>query len=142
MHPAVAAVASIGTRACLSRCETRRESTGAVVIPRLWSLDRCRGLDGCWTQGREAQHSSQLVRTSEGDVEGAVTTPTTLVVVDQAFFVGNPDRRVMITTFTLIYSDSANLEFFFNNPPATQDPANRPAIAQTPLTWSWSSVLL
>ena len=81
MHPVVAAVTSIGTRACLlSRYGTRRESTGALMIPRLWSLDHCRGLDGCWTWGREAQHSWQLVRTSKGDVEGAA--PTMLVVVE------------------------------------------------------------
>jgi hypothetical protein len=108
MHPTVVAVASIGTRACLSRYGTRRESTGAVVIPQLWSLGYCRGLDGCWIQGREAQHSWQLVGTSEGDVEGAA--PTMLVVVAQACFECNPDRRVtagmsavMTTTFiTLI----------------------------------------
>jgi hypothetical protein len=84
MHPTVVAVASIGTRAyLLSRYGTRRESTGAaVVIPQLWSLDRCRGLDGCWIQGREAQHGWQLVRTSEGGAEDAA--PTMLVVLAQA----------------------------------------------------------
>src|SRR6266576_3010035 len=97
MHPTVAAVASIGTRACLlSRYGTRRESTGAVVvIPHLWSLDHCRGLDGCWIQGREAQHGWQLVWTSEGDVEGVA--PTMLVVVAQACFEGNPDRHGIYT---------------------------------------------
>jgi hypothetical protein len=110
MHPTVAAVASIGTRACLpSRYGTRRESTGAaVVIPQLWSLDHCRGLDGCWTQGREAQHSWQLVGTSEGDVEDAA--PTMFVVVAQACFECNPDRIVTVDisavmTTTLHYSN-------------------------------------
>ena len=145
MHPTVAAVASIGTRACPSRYGTRRESTGAVVIPHLWNLDHCRGLDECWTQGREAQHSWQLVRTSEGVVVG--TAPTTLVVVAHACFEGKPDRRVISTVHysnlvVICHSDSAYLEFFFNSQPATHDPANRPAITQIPLTWSLSSVLL
>src|SRR6267154_719271 len=102
MHLAVVGVASIGTRACLSRYGTRQESMGAaVVIPHLRRLDHCRGLDECWTQGREAQHSWQLVRTSEGDVEGVA--PTMLVVVAQACFEGNPDRRV--TVYLLSYSN-------------------------------------
>ena len=88
MHPTVVDVASIGTRACLlSRYGTRRESTGAaVVIPHdLWSLNHCRELDGCWIQGREAQHSWQLVRTSEGVVEGAAPTMLVLVVAQACF---------------------------------------------------------
>jgi len=103
MHPTVVAVTSIGTRACPSRYGTRRESTGAVVIPQLWSLDYCRGLDGCWTQGRGAQHSWQLVRTSEGDVEGAA--PTMLVVVaQQACFEAVRTGRVTADISTVHYS--------------------------------------
>jgi len=84
MHPTAAAVASIGTRACLNRYGTRRESMGVVVIPGLWVLDHGRGLDGCWIQGREAQHSWLSVRKSEGVVEGVA--PTMLVVVAKACF--------------------------------------------------------
>src|SRR6266852_8247860 len=96
MHPTVAAVASIGTRACLlNRYGTRRESTGVVVVLRSWSLDHCRGLDGCWTEGREAQHGWQLVRTSEGDVESAAAPTMLVVVAHQACFERQSgDRRI------------------------------------------------
>ena len=113
MHPTVAAVVSIGTRVCPpSRYGTRRGSTGVAAILQLWSLDHCRGLDGCWTRGREAQRSWQLVRWSEGDVDGAA--PMMLVVVAQACLQlrDNPDRygnvdrtgeRTIATVMTIEY---------------------------------------
>ncbi len=84
MHPTAAAVASTGTRACLSRYGTHRESTDAVVIPCVCHLYHCRELGGCWILDREAQHSRQLVRMSEGGAEGG--EPTMLFVAAQACF--------------------------------------------------------
>ena len=148
MHLIAAAAASTGTRGCLSRVGTHRESTGAVVIRRLWDLDRGRGLDGCWTQGREAQHSWELAQTNERGAGGV--EPTMSVVLAQACF-GPPGPQNPLYACNLLtrsglcssfcYSDSAYLEFFFNNPPASHDPANRPTITQTPLTCLSSSVL-
>jgi hypothetical protein len=145
MHPTAAAAASTGTRACPSRDgthRTRRESMGAVGIRHLWGLHRGRGPGGCWKRGREARRSWQSARTSERSVGGVA--PTMSVVGAQACFRPTGPRSLLysnLVTRLSSYSDSAYLESFFNNPPASHDPANRPKITQTPLIWFLSSVL-